>query len=269
MADLLLESVSLWPKSERAMPGREPHPIANDVSFSVPEGESVALIGESGAGKTSLALAIMGLWPGSIEGNISLGAQRLSELPAAVYRGLRGRQLVMMLQDPMAALNPVLTIGWQVREILRRRRGLDAREARISACEWLERVGLGPAKKSARLYPHQLSGGMAQRVLLAMALTCRPEVLIADEPFSALDPALMLEQAQLLSDVRAELGFSLLLITHNLSLAAALSSSVVVLRNGRVVETGSTSAVFERPHDGYTAELVEASGVKVGARWDR
>lgn len=249
MADLSLESVSV---------SAGPATILEDIGFAVPSGASMAVVGASGAGKTSLALTIMGLWRGTVRGRVLFGDRVLTSLPEKKFRELRGRRLVFLPQDPMRALNPAMSAGAQLREILKARRGLSRVAARIEALEWFERAGLIPADKVARLYPHELSGGMAQRVLIVMALACGPELLIADEPFSSLDPDNQAGHVEMLRALRSELGFSLLLITHDLELARGLTSTCAVLNGGRIVESGGTESVFEHPSHAYTRELVEA-----------
>ncbi len=221
----------------------------------------MALVGDSGAGKTSAALAVMGLWPGRAGGAVIFGGEDLSAAGPAAWRCRRGRELVMMAQDPMVSLNPVLTIGTQIVEILRYRRGLSRRESKSEAQQWLARVGLAPTQEIMHLYVHQLSGGMAQRTALAMALACRPALLVADEPFSALDPQTAAEQTTLLKRYRQDLGFSLLLIAHDLRLARDLADDVVVLKNGRTVEAGPAAAVFAGAGHEYTRALLAAGGL--------
>ena len=257
-ASLELRSVSLWP------PGDDSRKIVAGIGFTVAPGRTLALVGQSGAGKTSLALAMMGLWPGRRTGDVCFDGQELLTLPN--WRRLRGRELVLMMQDPAASLNPVLTIGYQLREILRYRRGLDKITAKTEALAWLERVGLAPSGETSRLYVHQLSGGMAQRAALAMALACEPRVLIADEPFSALDPETAAGQIELLKEYRARLGFSLVLITHDLRLARDQADDIVVLRDGLIVESGEAEDVFKEPGAGHTKDLLAAAGLAEGAR---
>ena len=253
MSELILNEVSL-----KAAGGET---IVSGVDLVVGSGASVSLIGASGAGKTSLALAVMGLWRGTMTGEVRFGDRRLDSLPAADYRHLRGRELVYMPQDPKAALDPTMTVGTVLSEVLRLRAGLARGRARESVVQWLERVGLSPSEETRRLYPHELSGGMAQRVLIAKALACGPALLIADEPFSALDPLTAGAQVRLLEALRAESDFSLMLITHDLDLARELTDETVVLRRGRVVEAGPVGNVFEHPRQAYTKELVAAAGL--------
>ncbi len=248
---LRLESVSLWR-------GAALVPTVTDISLDILKGETLALVGESGAGKTSLALAIQGLWRGRTGGRIYFQGHELTNLDEPGYSRLRGCRLALLMQDPMSSINPVLSIGWQLREILRVRRGMSRRDARAESLVWLDKVGLIPAGDVSRAYVHQLSGGMAQRAAIAMALACRPDLLIADEPFSALDPATMADQIELLDRCRAEVGFSMLLITHNLRIALELAQRVVVLKGGEIIETGSIQEVFDSPAQDYTKKLVAA-----------
>jgi ABC-type glutathione transport system ATPase component len=234
--------------------------VVGDVSFNIGPGTTTALIGESGAGKTSVALAIMGLWPDSdsLSGSIRWGGAELTALTQADYRDLRGRSLALLMQDPTSSLNPSLTIGTQLREVLRLRRGMARRAAAEESLIWLRRVGLAPAKDLARAYVHQLSGGMAQRAALAIALACRPELLIADEPFSSLDPITAEDQIKLLRRMQQEVKFSLLLITHNLRLARELADKVAVLKDGRLIESGAAADLLSAPRERYTKALIAA-----------
>ncbi len=222
----------------------------SDVSFSVGAGETVAVVGESGSGKTVTGLAIMGLIdrPGVITaGEIRLAGRPLVGLAESAYRDIRGRELAMVFQDPMTALNPVLRVGDQVAEAIavhdaRRSR----RAARGGAIELLERVGITPAAARAREYPHQLSGGMRQRVMVAMALANRPKVLIADEPTTALDVTTQAQILELLGELQAEMGLALVIVTHDLGVVAGLADRVVVMYAGRVVEEGPVDALYAR-----------------------
>jgi ABC-type glutathione transport system ATPase component len=232
--------------------------VVRDVAFDIGPGTTTALIGESGAGKTSVALAIMGLWPGPLSGSIRWGGTELTALAQADYRDLRGRSLALLMQDPTSSLNPSLTIGTQLREVLRLRRGLARRAAAEESLIWLHRVGLAPAKDLAQAYVHQLSGGMAQRAALAIALACRPELLIADEPFSSLDPITAEDQIKLLRRMKQEVKFSLLLITHNLRLARELADKVAVLKDGRLIESGAAADLLSAPRERYTKALIAA-----------
>ncbi|MCK4267995.1 MAG: ABC transporter ATP-binding protein [Actinomycetia bacterium] len=258
MSLLRLESVTLY------APEASGDPIVSDISFEIETDETLALVGQSGAGKTSLALAIMGLWPGKIDGNIFFMDQEMTSLNETAYQELRGRSLALLMQDPLAAINPTLTIGWQLREVLRLRRGLSRQAARKESLGWLKKVGLTPVSDLARAYLHQLSGGMAQRAALAIAMACQPRLLIADEPFSALDPLTAASQIDIFKQHRSEIGFSTLLITHNLHLAKELASKVIILKSGKIVEAGRVSSVFTAPSEDYTTQLL-AAGLKPGS----
>jgi ABC-type glutathione transport system ATPase component len=240
---------------------RGPTKVVRNIALDVRAGGTTALIGESGAGKTSIALAVMGLWPGRLSGSIRFDGVELAALTQTDYRRLRGRALALLMQDPASSLNPSLTIGGQLREVLRLRRGLARRAAAQESLTWLDRAGLAPAKDLARAYVHQLSGGMAQRASLAIALACRPKLLVADEPFSSLDPITAEGQIKLLRQMQADAGFSLLLITHDLRLARELADDVAVLKNGRLVETGAARDVLSAPRDQYAKIFIESAGL--------
>ena len=240
--------------------GRAVVRAVSDVSFSVAAGETVAIVGESGSGKTVTALAIMGLIdrPGSItHGDIRLAGRSLVGLPESAYRELRGRELAMVFQDPMTALNPVMRVGDQVAEAVAVHRGAASRgAARGQAVELLERVGITPAAARAREYPHQLSGGMRQRVMVAMALANGPQVLIADEPTTALDVTTQAQILELLGDLQREMGLALVIVTHDLGVVAGLADRVVVMYAGRVVEEGPVDAVYRASGHPYTRGLL-------------
>jgi oligopeptide/dipeptide ABC transporter ATP-binding protein len=230
------------------------------VSFTVHAGETVAVVGESGSGKTVTALAVMGLIepPGTItDGVVRLGGRSLVGLPERQYRELRGRDLAMVFQDPMSALNPVQRVGKQIAEALVvHGTARSRRDARPQVGELLERLGLVPAARMARAYPHQLSGGMRQRVMLAMALANHPKVLIADEPTTALDVTTQAQILELLVELQREMGLALVLVTHDLGVVAGLADRVVVMYAGRVVEEGSVDRLFTRSGHPYTRGLL-------------
>ncbi len=232
----------------------------SDVSFSVGAGETVAIVGESGSGKTVTALAIMGLIdrPGSITGGeIRLAGRSLVGLTESDYREVRGRELAMVFQDPMTSLNPVMRVGDQIGEAIAVHGGARSRRAaRGQAVELLERVGITPAATRAREYPHQLSGGMRQRVMVAMALANGPQVLIADEPTTALDVTTQAQILELLGDVQREMGLALVIVTHDLGVVAGLADRVVVMYAGRVVEEGPVDAVYGASGHPYTRGLL-------------
>jgi len=230
------------------------------VSLSLAPGERVAVVGESGSGKTVTALAVMGLLepPGNITGgDVRLDGRSLPPLPDNEYRRIRGRDIAMVFQDPMSALNPAIRVGAQVAEAITvHDPSVSRAAARRRAVELLERVGIAAAAQRVRDYPHQLSGGMRQRVLLAMALANSPRVLIADEPTTALDVTTQAQILELLDSSRADLGLSVLLVTHDLGVVAGHADRVVVMYAGRIVEEGGVQQVFASPRHPYTRGLL-------------
>ncbi|MCC7272725.1 MAG: ABC transporter ATP-binding protein [Alphaproteobacteria bacterium] len=236
-----------------------------DLSFALGRGETVALVGESGSGKSTAALSLLRLVPpgtGRVSaGRVLLDGEDLLALPAAALRKVRGARVGMIFQDPMMALNPVFTIGAQIAETLRRHAGMTAAAAEARAIELLRRVQVPAPERRIRQYPHNLSGGMRQRVMIAIALACRPALLIADEPTTALDVTVQAQVLALVADLKAELGMAVLLITHDLGVVWETAQRVVVLYAGRKVEEGPVATVFARPGHPYTAGLLRA------ARW--
>ena len=231
----------------------------DSVSFTLGERESLAILGESGSGKTSLGLAIMGLTSGrdtQLSGRVELAGQDLLRLAPSRLEDVRGNDIAMIFQDPLSSLNPVKRVGDQIAEVFRRHRGLGAREAARAAVEVLVRVQIPQAQARARDYPHQFSGGMRQRAMIAMAIALSPSVLIADEPTTALDVTVQAQIIELLERLRAEEGMALILISHDLGLAAALSSRVAIMYAGRFVEEGLVRDVYERPRHPYTDGLL-------------
>jgi peptide/nickel transport system ATP-binding protein/glutathione transport system ATP-binding protein len=242
------------------------HPAVKGLSFTVGRGETVALVGESGSGKSATALAILRLIEregGRIAGGRILlhGAPDtdLTAAPPAVLRTLRGNRVAMIFQEPMTALNPVMRLGEQVAEVLRLHRGLSAAQARAEAIAAFARVRIPDPERRASQYPHELSGGLRQRVMIAMALACRPDLLIADEPTTALDVTTQAEILRLIRELQAEAGMSLLFITHDMGVVAEIADRVVVLRQGEKVEEGPADTLFARPAADYTRVLVAAS----------
>jgi oligopeptide/dipeptide ABC transporter ATP-binding protein len=228
------------------------------VSFSVANGETVALVGESGSGKSVTGLAVMGLIdaPGRVtEGVVRLAGTPLTGLPESEYRRVRGRQLAMVFQDPLSALNPVQRVGKQIAEAARVH-GASGATAKARALEMLERVGVTPATRRARAYPHELSGGMRQRVMLAMALVNRPQVLIADEPTTALDVTTQAQILELLAELQEEMGLALVIVSHDLGVVAGVADRVLVMYAGRIVEEGSAADVFSAAGHPYTRGLL-------------
>ena len=218
-------------------------PALDGVTLSVGRGECLGVVGESGAGKTLTFLAALGLLPGGAEvsGRARLAATDLLGLPERSLDRIRGRRVGLVFQDPMTALTPHLTVGAQVSEALRRHLGLGARAARMRVRELLERVQLGDAVRRMRQYPHELSGGMRQRVMMAIALACEPELLIADEPTTALDVTLQAQLLALLARIKREQHMALVLITHDFGAVAGLADRVAVMRSGRIIFEGLPS----------------------------
>jgi oligopeptide/dipeptide ABC transporter ATP-binding protein len=232
------------------------------VSISLAAGETIGLVGESGCGKSVTSLSILGLIPsppGIIEsGKIVFNGQNLLELDNEDLRKIRGRDIAMIFQEPMTSLNPVLPIGRQVAEPLMIHQGLGRAEALEKAADWLEHVKIPAASKRLNDYPHQLSGGMRQRVMIAMAMVCGPRLLIADEPTTALDVTIQAQILSLMSRLKDELDMSLLLITHDLGVVAQMASRVVVMYAGQVVEEAGITDVFDRPFHPYTRGLLKS-----------
>jgi peptide/nickel transport system ATP-binding protein len=230
------------------------------VSFTIERGEMLALVGESGAGKSLTGLALLRLVPppGRIEpgSSIHLGDTDLLRLEGEALRQVRGRRIAMVFQDPMSSLNPVLTIGDQISETIQAHAEMSAREARGRAQSLLAEVGLGDGTSRYRSYPHQLSGGMRQRVMLAISLAAGPDLLIADEPTSALDVTVQAQILELLDRLRASHGLAVLLITHDLGVVAGRADRVAVMYAGRIVEEAPTAALFTGPAHPYTQGLL-------------
>ena len=234
------------------------HAVGN-VDLRLDVGETVGLVGESGCGKSMLGLSILGLLPNGghiVEGSIKLGERELVGLPAAEMRKIRGNEVAMIFQDSLSSLNPTKTIGEQVAEPVRLHRGASKKEARDRALEVLELVGLPRPRERLRDYPHQLSGGLRQRVMIAIALSCEPKVLIADEPTTALDVTIQDQILKLLDDLRERLGMATLLITHDMGVVAGRTSRIYVMYAGRMVETTSTDELFSAMRHPYTQALL-------------
>ena len=243
------------------IPGpRGPARALRRIDFSMQRGETVGLIGESGCGKSMTALALMGLLPegARASGSIRFDGRELLALDDASMCELRGRRLGMIFQEPMTALNPLHRVGDQVAEPLRRHRAMGRREARAEALRLLERVRLPQARQRLDAYPHQLSGGQRQRVMIAAALACGPDLLIADEPTTALDATIQGEILDLIAELVGATGMALLLISHDLGVMARSVDRLLVMYGGMVVESGPTAAVFERLAHPYTRGLFGA-----------
>jgi peptide/nickel transport system ATP-binding protein len=245
--------------------------ILEDVSLTVAPGEVLGVVGESGSGKSMLALAVIGLLPPSIRvtaGAIRLLGDELTAGSAAAWRARRGRDMAMVFQEPMSSLNPVMRIGAQIEEVLRRRLGMKGGAATRRALDLLERVEIPSAKSRLATYPHELSGGMRQRVMIAMALACDPKLLIADEPTTALDVTIQAQILDLLRAIQRDTGMALMLITHDLGVIAEMAHRVMVLYAGRVAETTQVQALFDAPAHPYSRALL-ASVPTVATRVDR
>ena len=239
--------------------GAAPLHAVSDVSFTVRPGEHVGLVGESGSGKSVTSLAIMGLLPSAgvdVSGRVDYDGDDLLDMDPERRRALRGREIAMVFQDPMTSLNPVLRIGLQIAEVVQRHRGLDKTEAMDAASDLLSTVGIPDPGRRVREYPHQLSGGMRQRVLIAMALACQPRLLIADEPTTALDVTIQAQILELLKELVADTGTALILITHDLGVVAGICDSVHVMYSGRIVESAPRRPLFARPAHPYTGGLL-------------
>jgi peptide/nickel transport system ATP-binding protein len=234
----------------------------DDVSFSIPPGGTLGVVGESGCGKSVTALSIMRLVPEPpgkvVGGEVRFKGRDLLALPEGEMRRIRGNQLSMIFQEPMTSLNPVYTVGEQIGETVRLHQGLDRKQARARAVEMLRQVGIPAPEQRVDAYPHQLSGGMRQRVMIAMALACNPELVIADEPTTALDVTIQAQILDLLKRLQAERGMAVMLITHDLGVVAESCDAVVVMYAGRVVEQAPVRALFSRPAHPYTAGLLRS-----------
>ncbi len=233
-----------------------------DVSFSLTRGEVLALVGESGSGKSATAMSLTALNRAAgntrVTGSVRLHGRELMTLSERELRDVRGAQVAMVFQDPMTSLNPVRRVGDLIAEVIRAHDPVPRRAAARRAVELLHEVGIAEPGRRAELFPHQLSGGMRQRVLIAMALALRPAVLVADEPTTALDVTIQAQILRLIRVLRAEHGTSVLLITHDLGVVAGLADRVAVMYAGRIVETAPTSAILASPRHPYTAGLLES-----------
>src|SRR5918995_6960690 len=234
----------------------------NGIDYHVGRGEVLALLGESGSGKSVSAAAVMNLIdspPGYVTaGRILYRGEDLLGMAAEARRRINGRKIAMIFQDPLAHLNPVYSVGWQIAETLTAHRAASGRAARACAIELLGRVGIPQPERRAADYPHQFSGGQRQRVMIAMALALRPDLLIADEPTTALDVTVQAQILTLLEELQAETGMGLILITHDLGVVAQLADRVAVMHDGRIVETGPVRRIYQSPQHPYTQRLMAA-----------
>jgi peptide/nickel transport system ATP-binding protein len=225
-------------------------PVVRNVSFDVAAKETVAIVGESGSGKSVTALSVMRLIPqesGRIQGSIKLAGRDLLTLPDRTMQDVRGNEVAMIFQEPMTSLNPVLTIGFQIAEALIYHRGMSRSAAEAETIRLLEKVRIPAAKSRFHDYPHRFSGGMRQRVMIAMALACKPKLLIADEPTTALDVTIQAQILELLKVLQEEADMSILFITHDMGVVAEIADRTVVMYDGEAVETDSTARIFAAP----------------------
>jgi len=234
----------------------------NDVSYSIEEGETLGIVGESGSGKSVHVLAMSGLIPRPpgriVRGEVLFQDEDLLKMSPARLRDIRGSEIGFVFQDPMTSLNPVLTVERQLVEALTRHEGLGARAARARAVELLEMVRIPDAAKRIKNYPHQFSGGMRQRVMIAIGIACRPKLLIADEATTALDVTVQAQILDLMKDLKRETGMTLVWITHDMGVVAGLSDTVQVMYAGRILERGPVDAVFASPRNAYTWGLLQS-----------
>jgi ABC-type glutathione transport system ATPase component len=242
-------------------------PVLEDVSFGIARGAMTALVGETGSGKTLTALSMLGIQPRAFRrtsGSIMFEGQDLTTLDAKALQKVRGKQIAMVFQDARTAFNPVFTIGTQIRDVARAHQSIGKKEALEATKEALNRVRIPDPRRCIRQYPHELSGGLAQRAQLAMALICEPTLLILDEPTTGLDVTIQADIMELIVDLNRSGGMSTLLITHDLGVVAESCDRVVVMQHGRVREVGTCEQIINRPDDSYTQMLIAASRVHEG-----
>lgn len=233
----------------------------NDVSIHLKEGEVLGIVGESGSGKSVTAYSLMGLTahPGKlIGGTLQFNGHEIEDMGEKEMRKIRGKEISIIFQDPMTSLNPVYTIGNQITEVIRLHTDKDKKQAYARAKELLELVGINEPEKRLKQYPHELSGGMRQRVMIAIALACEPKLLIADEPTTALDVTIQAQILELMMELKDKLGMAIIMITHDLGVVASMCDRIAVMYAGRIVEYGTTDDIFYRPHHMYTKGLIRS-----------
>ncbi|MFM7654859.1 MAG: ABC transporter ATP-binding protein [Paracoccaceae bacterium] len=249
--------------------GGEIHAV-NSVSFHLNRGEVLGVVGESGSGKSVTMMSLIGLLPSPPaeirDGAVLLGERDLLKIPPDELRHVRGAKVGFVFQDPMTSLNPVFTVGMQIMEPLREHMGMTKAQAEARAVELLELVGIPDARSRLKSYPHQFSGGMRQRVMIAIALACDPDVLIADEPTTALDVTIQAQILELVKELRQKLGMAIIWITHDLGVIAAVADRVMVMYGGQVVEHGPVKEIFANPRHPYTRALLKTIPSIAGAR---
>ncbi len=237
-------------------------PIVDRLSFSIAAGEILAVVGESGAGKSMTGLAVLGLVPAPLRvasGSIYWKQRDLLERDETALRRVRGREIGLVFQEPSASMNPAMAVGRQIAEVLRAHRKLGRDDARKEAIALMDRVRIADAARRFHAFPHEMSGGMLQRVAIAIAIACKPDLLIADEPTTALDASVQREVLELLAGIQRDSGMAVLFVTHNLALVAEMADRVLVMRDGREVEQAGVFALFASPQSEYTRELLDAS----------
>ena len=237
------------------------HRLVHDASFSVDRGETLAIVGESGSGKSLSALAVIGLLSEGLRvasGAIRFAGQDITALDEPARNDLRGSEISMIFQEPMTSLNPVRSIGHQITEGMRLKLGLTRRQARARALELLEEVGISDPQQRLKQYPHQLSGGMRQRVMIAIALACKPSLILADEPTTALDVTIQAQILKLLRKLCRETGTAMILVTHDLGVIAQTADRIAVMYAGQIVETAATGPLFDAPGHPYTRALMRS-----------
>ena len=233
----------------------------NDVSIHLKEGEVLGIVGESGSGKSVTAYSLMGLtaYPGKlVGGTIDFNGHRINDLSEKEFRKIRGNEVSIIFQDPMTSLNPVYTIGNQIMEVIHLHADKNKEQARARAKELLELVGINEPEKRLKQYPHELSGGMRQRVMIAIALACEPKLLIADEPTTALDVTIQAQILELMMELKEKLGMAIIMITHDLGVVASMCDRIAVMYAGRIVEYGTTDDIFYNPKHEYTKGLLKS-----------